>query len=291
MQYYLMLVFAAVMCSVQFVFIKYFQKIRGASVFGAVFFTACAFAVMCFLALCINLFHVQFTWFSFGIAIPYAICIIVMMVFSIKALEYVELSFYSMFTMLGGMLLPFFYGLCIGEKMTAMKGVGLVFIAIAMLLTVKSGKKLSLKATLYYIAVFVLNGTFGIYTKIHQSGSMEAVGSLDFIILYSGLVVVMSLIILPILYKISGGMQAVESGKARFFSIASTAGYACLNGGANFILLTCAIKLDASVQYPILTGGCIFFSAIFGLLFGEKVTIKVVLSILSVILGTVMFMF
>ena len=229
----------------------------------------------------------------------------------IKSLEYVNLSLYTLFSMLGGMLMPVAYGICTGETITWLKGIGLAVLATALLLAVHDTGKPGLIGALCCIGVFILNGCFGIFTKWHQN-SPSAVPTLDFMLLYCALTVVSSTIILFIRVAYEHKHRQIynqkdETAKNNSLSIESTdkitdkkhpilswasvAGYAIVNGGAQLIVMLCAQHMDASVQYPIITGGCILFSVVTGLLFGEKVTIQSILRAFFAIAGTLLFMF
>ena len=64
-----------------------------------------------------------------------------------------------------------------------------------------------------------------------------------------------------------------------------------VNGIANLLLLLSLKTLQPSLQYPIITGGCIFLSAILGLFFHEKPTKKEWISVLMAVIGTVIMIF
>ena len=100
---------------------------------------------------------------------------------SFKALGRINLSLYSLFSMLGGMALPFVQGiLFFGEELTVAKVVCFVLVALALAVTVKpvsDGKKGGL---IYYIGVFVLNGMSGVLSKILVSAPFEKTDSYSF---------------------------------------------------------------------------------------------------------------
>ena len=60
-----------------------------------------------------------------------------------------------------------------------------------------------------------------------------------------------------------------------------------LNGVANLILLYSLLYVDPSLQYPVITGGTILFSALVGLLFGERPNKKTLLSVALAVAGTI----
>ena len=57
-------------------------------------------------------------------------------------------------------------------------------------------------------------------------------------------------------------------------SLRYSAGSACLNSVANMLLLIALLKLPASVQYPMVTGGVIVFSTVIELVRKSKLTKK-----------------
>lgn len=117
-----MLAAAAALFSSQFLFNQKYEEKCGSSLFSAILFTFYSgiggFAV----ALAANGFRLEFSFFSLLLA---AICAAVGILYttaSVKAFETVNLSAYSVFAMLGGMLLPTVYGMVFcSEEITAVK--------------------------------------------------------------------------------------------------------------------------------------------------------------------------
>ena len=66
--------------------------------------------VVIVMMLCLNKFRMEFTLFSLALSGVYALCYILMTYYSLKAFYVANLSVYSVFTMLGGMMLPFLAG-------------------------------------------------------------------------------------------------------------------------------------------------------------------------------------
>ena len=64
-----------------------------------------------------------------------------------------------------------------------------------------------------------------------------------------------------------------------------------VNGVGNFFLTESAVYVPAVVMYPIVAGGGVFFSALSGLIFGEKITARTIISIVLVLFGTILMMF
>ena len=117
-----------------------------------------------------------------------------------KALGKINLSMYSLYSMLGGMLLPFMQGIIFyGEGITLAKVVCCVFIFLALILTVNKGKGSG--GTIYYIGIFVLNGMSGVLTKLFTSLPYEKTDAMSFSILSAICSVVISSVILFVFFR------------------------------------------------------------------------------------------
>ena len=122
--------------------------------------------------LIINGVQLEFTVFTFLIALLSAVNSIAFTFCSFKALSSINLSLFSVFSMLGGMVLPFLQGiLFFNEEITVAKIACLVLIALALVLTISPEQKRG--GTLYYIGIFVLNGLSGVLAKLFASSSFE----------------------------------------------------------------------------------------------------------------------
>ena len=64
-----------------------------------------------------------------------------------------------------------------------------------------------------------------------------------------------------------------------------------INGVANLLLLFSLTTLEPSLQYPIITGGSIFLSALIGLVFKEKPNTKTWISVAFAVVGTIIMIF
>lgn len=196
-----------------------------------------------------------------------------------KALRTVSLSLYSLFSMIGGMLLPFLQGLLFfGEEFTVAKFFCIVLIALSLILTVEKGKGKS--GTIYYIGVFVLNGMSGVISKIFVSAPFDIVSSAGYSILKAICGLVLSLTFFLILRKKEGnGGKITPAG----ITVGALSGVA--NRIANFLLIIALAHVDASVQYPMVTGGVIIVSTLISLFGERKPSKKEVLSVVVAFLG------
>lgn len=274
-----MLVISAALFASQFLFNKKFEEKHGSSLGSAMLFSLYTsvggFAVL----FALNGFKISFSVFSFAYATVYAVVGVLYTVASTKALESVNLSVYSVFAMLGGMLLPFVFGIAFrDEELTPMKLACCTLIVLATMLTVdfkaKSGKKI------HYLAVFLLNGTVGVISVVHQSGK-TAVDSLAFLMLARAVSAFVSFVWL-----------AVKSREAIFSLDISDCvcclGYSAFCGIGNLLVLVALTHLSASVQYPIITGGTMAFSFVISLLrrekYGKRDAFSVALAVVSSVL-------
>ncbi len=283
MLYYSLVVIATVMFAVQFLFNQKFQQNYGSDTKATLVFTLYKSAVATVIMLVISGFKLKITPFSFLLAAISAVSGILMLYFSLKAFSVANLSVYSVFSMLGGMILPFLLGVCFyNEELTVLKVVCCILIVVAVLLNIKKGEN-GKKAILYYMAVFVLNGMAGVISKIHQSSQYEITDSTGFTLLINLISVVICAVWLLVGYK----KLPLITGKNLLYS----SGYGALNGVGNLLLLIALSKLPASVQYPLVTGGVMFFSTIISLIQKEKLTKKDYLATAVSLVASVLIVF
>ncbi len=262
MQYYLLVSAATVLFALQFLFNQKFEQERGNTLKSALEFTLYKSVVIVVMMLIISRFRIAITLFSVILAIIYAVACILMTYFSMKAFAVANLSVYSVFSMLGGMLLPFLAGVGFyNEELTPFKIICCVLIVVSVLLNLRGGKQ-SKKAFLYYMAVFILNGSVGVISKIHQSSELPHTDSTGFMFLTSAVSVIISALWLLVQHK----KIPLIKGKSLGFA----AGYGIFNGVGNWFLLISLVNLPASVQYPLVTGGVMVFSTIISMIRKEK---------------------
>ena len=262
--YYALVFGATILFALQFLFNQKFETVRGSDLKSALEFTLYKNTVIVVMMLIISGFKIVITPFSAALSVVYAAACILMTYFSLKAFAVANLSVYSVFSMLGGMLLPFLLGVGFyNEKLTVFKIVCCVLIAISVLLNLKGGKQ-SKKAFLYYMAVFVLNGGVGVISTIHQNSDLPHTDSTGFMFLSSLAGVIIGALWMMIKYK----KIPLIKGKALLY----TSGYGVFNGVGNWLLLVSLIHLPASVQYPLVTGGVMVFSTVISIIRKEKLT-------------------
>ena len=278
--YYILVFSATILFSLQFLFNQKFEQVRGNELKNALEFTFYKSIVIVIMMLFVCRFKVIITPFSVLLSVLYAAACILMTYFSMKAFAIANLSVYSVFSMLGGMILPFLLGVGFyNEELTVFKIVCCALIILSVLLNLKGGKQ-SKKAFLYYMAVFVLNGSVGVISKIHQSSEIAHTDSTGFMIISSAVSIIISGIWLLAKYK----QIPVIKGKSLLYA----SGYGVFNGVGNWFLLISLANLPASVQYPLVTGGVMVFSTIISAIRKEKLAktdyIAAVISVIASVL-------
>lgn len=133
MSMYLLLVVAAILFAIQFIFNQKYQLSKGEGCDAALLFQIYIAVASGCLMLLLNRFYIKVTLFSVMVAVFYAVDIILYIYFSMKAFANANLSVYSIFTMLGGMILPFVYGTVFcDEGITVFKVISFVLIVVSL---------------------------------------------------------------------------------------------------------------------------------------------------------------
>lgn len=280
--YYVLLAGSALLFSVQFLLNEKYQKQAGSGWDASLKFSLYSSVTGLAVLLIIHRFRLEVSLFSVLVAAFYSAILIGLNACSVCAFQWANLSVYSVFSMVGGMLLPFLYGVICGEKLTGMRIACCLLIAVSVLMNLNRGSR-GQKAFRYYMAVFVLNGMVGVVSKFHQSNPSLCVDSASFLIHTKMITGAACAILLA-----AGKSKGFAIGKKAF---AYSAVSAVLNSGANLILLIALLRLPASVQYPVVTGGVIVFSCLIDLIRGETVRKKELIAALVAFLSTLMMAF
>ena len=249
------------MFGLQFFFNDRYQKESGSSLGSTFIFSLLNSIAGLICLLIIHSFKLEFTPFTLIMASIAAINSIACTFCSIKAFEHINLSLYSIFAMLGGMLLPFLAGILFyNEKMTPGKSIALLLITAALFFTIKRGEKR--KGTIYYIGVFVLNGMSGVISKFFQSAPYPKTSAASYSVWAAAVSALISAIVLLCLFK--------TLKRPSFKAVSYTVGFGAINKVANYLLLIALAVLPASVQYPFVTGGTMIVSTVISLVAKQK---------------------
>ncbi len=281
--YYGLVVLAVSMFGLQFFANQRYQKDMGSGFFQANFFTLLGCLLGVPVLLVINRFQFEYTGFTLLMSCAAYLNGLLFSVCALKAFEKVNLSVFSLLSMLGGMLLPLFVGiLFFQEKLTWGISLCVSFIAVALALTVKKKDKEEKEneksnAWVYYIGVFVFNGMSGVISKIYTAVPYAKASSAGYSVLTALITALFSAVFVVLLWKKRPKMtrNAVVCG--------TLAGP--LSRVANYFLLIALTVLPASVNYPMVTGGTIIVSTLLAYFSSQKPNKKDWISVALAFIG------
>ncbi len=261
--YYALIMLSVATLGVCFSLKDVYRKIKGSGIKISLQFSLigslAGFAVLT----AVNGLKFEFTFFTFIMALLASLNGFAFTFCSFKALDRINLSLYSLFSMLGGMALPFLQGIVFyGEKITLAKAVCFLLITAALALTVEKEKRTS--GTIYYVCIFVLNGMSGVLSKFFAEADFSKTSATGYTNLISVCtVVICGVLLLTVFRKNTEGKGSLLSGAA----VGALSGV--LNKVANLVLVVALSHVDASVQYPMVTGGVMIVSTLI-CFFGEN---------------------
>jgi len=275
---------STVLFSLQFLMQDKFQKNEGTTFSKTIicsFFGSIAGILLLFL---IEGFCFEVKTFSIILAFVTTIQNLIMIYCGIKVLSYGNLSLYSLFNMIGGMLIPFLFGIIFYEEpITWQKCVCVVLVTAALFIgSPKSKKENKIKSILpFALTIFFLNGLSGVFSKIHQSVGELATSAEAYTMWQRIFTILICLIYFAVIaYK----KEKIILNKP-VPSILLSSGNVALNMVANLLLLYALLTVDASIQYPIVTGGVIVLSMITDWILKQKPSKKVIFASVLTIFG------
>ena len=277
--YYGLIMLSVIIFSGCFAFKKIYRKVRGGSIQATLEFSfAGGIASIIFLTI-LNGLKFEFTPFTLVMALLKALNGFGFSYCSLKALGRINLSLYSLFSMLGGMVLPFLQGIIFyGEGITAGKLTCFALISVSLLLSFEKGEKK--KGLIFYAGIFTLNGMSGVLTKIFTSSDFEKTSPEAFQVLISVCSVVISGILLLTVYR-----KSLFESKPSIKLLSACAASNIMNKLGNLWLVIALMHVDASVQYPMVTGGTIIVSTLIAFFGKNKPSKKELLSVMIAFAG------
>lgn len=171
MLYYFLLVLSSLLFGSQFMAVKAYEKTNGKSVHASAAFSALYGLFAFFLFFAVNGFKLSYSHFSLILATLLAVVGVSCNIVGLKTLSMGDIAVYSLFMMLGGMMVPFVYGVIfLHEKIGVWNIIGLVLLVAALFLPVFERKKQKGNAFFYVLCIclFLLNGLSSTLSKIHQ---------------------------------------------------------------------------------------------------------------------------
>ncbi|MBQ8642396.1 MAG: hypothetical protein IJ480_09290 [Clostridia bacterium] len=317
---FLFLMIACLFFSVQFIFQKCFQK-NTKSGYGITVWNQ--FHIYIFMGLYLFLTSdtpLQTTLTSLALSVGYAVSGLTSSTGSLFAMRYGKMSSVTTFCLLGGMILPFFYGVIfLQEEVTLWKVLGILVLIASMLPSLfekdPSGAERTrgdrIRYFIFCMMTFCGNGMVSVLSKAHQisenamklpTGEVDTDGFVLQNALVCLVIAFVILIVRAILAARAGDRTPVRSvyyeiGREKMIPklfailLALTAGYAVCNAMGNIFSLRCAMTMDSSIQFPMLSGVVIFMTAVFGwLFFREKIGKSGLLSLGLTLVGISLFM-
>ncbi len=283
---------ASILFSIQPAFTKQYQRNAGDGLKSSFLYNVTSPLLFIAIMFFYEGMKLDFTVYSFVMAMVWAIVCNAMSFFQIKALSYGNVANYSLFLLGGGMLIPVVYGAIFGDDFGACKIIGTVLVCVAILIKINPKEKSRAGSLFSLIMIFILNGLAGVLASVYQSElfTFDKISSEQFSILRSFTTVGVGAVML-------GVLSIKERGDEKQNALAMRKGYlkampwsligGGINGVANLLLLFALQTVQPSLQYPIITGGGILLSAIVGLIFKEIPDKKTWISVGFATAGTI----
>lgn len=325
MIYYLPVILSVFCIAAQFSFTKLYESRTGRGIEQTAKYTMIAGIVSCFLFLAVARFKPSVSGFSVLMALLFASVTTASGILSLVAMSYGKMSVYTLFMMLGGMLLPFLYGAgLLKEVVSVSKWIGIALLVCSLLVPVLFGARGGKSKKRFYLlcaAVFLLNGAAGIVSKVHQI-SPDAVDTFSYLVFNYLFTFVLSAALFVPFYMLRrrrnaaaapNSENAAESSldavkrdntaessrtgqkimiKRQWMLLLMIAGYAVVSGAGYLLQLIGAAHLPASAMYPIVTGGTVVLTSLSGrIFFKEKLTLPILIGLLLTVVATVLFLF
>ncbi|MBR4961120.1 MAG: hypothetical protein IKY52_09505 [Clostridia bacterium] len=299
--YYLLILVAVVLLALQFCTNKFYQLRFGNAVTASLLFTALNGLTTALLFFCIGGFRLTVTAYSLMMAAVIAVLCCLYTLIGFRMLALGNMSVYTMFLMLGGMLLPYLYGVFwLDEEITVCRILGVILLALSMVFPVlgtgddESKKKTRTLFLLLCLVVFTLNGFVSITSKMHQISDRLIVGENDFVILsngMNGLISSVALFFMCLARRTAPLREPLTAGSMGLIAGIIGVSAAC-NGTSYMLQLIGAANVPASVLYPMVTGGMMVLSAVAGMVFfREFPDKKTAVGLLLAFAATFLFLF
>lgn len=277
--YYGLILVSVVMFGINFALNDVYRRLRGSGLRISMESSFVGSLAGLVVLIIINGFRFELTGFTLCMALLSALNGFAFTFCAFRALDNINLSLFSLFSMLGGMALPFLQGILFyGETITVAKVICFGFICAALLMTVsRSDKK---KGTIYYVGIFVLNGMSGVLSKIFTSAPFPKTDAAGFSIWSAVCSVVLSGLALLFLFR------KTENAKPYTLKVASVGAlHGTIGKIANFLLVIALAHVDASVQYPMVTGGTMIVSTLICFFGDRKPSKKEIASVVLAFIG------
>ena len=250
----------------------------------------------------------EFSVFSLVMATALAVVSTLSVLVGLIIMKYGPMSVYSVFMMLGGMILPYLFGLTfLDETISPARVVGILVLICALPFSAASPAKKSeaeakktVSSKFYYILcifIFLLNGATSIISKTH-SVNVSAVPAASFIVYANIWGVLINgaayFIFAPRMIKSEKSENADKQGAkpSKLNAILTIVICSVVGGIGSLIFLTSAKTVPAVVLYPFITGGIIVLNTVCArIFFKEKIGKLAAAGVAMSFAGTLLFLF
>lgn len=289
---YVLVIIAVILFGAQFLTKSEYVKKMGSGLFQTMFLSLLGGVVGAVVMLFTNKFRFEYTHFTLIMSLVNFTNGFIFTLCSLKSFEYVNLAVYSIYTMLGGMILPILAGvLFYKESFTWGLGICIVFVCVAIVLVSVQKKKdkqekkakNSKLALLFYMGVFISNGMSGVISKFYTEANFAKASSAGYSLLASLITAILSLAFVLIFWKKRPKIYI----KPTLIALGGNVG----NRVANYLLLLALAVLPASVNYSFVTGGTIIVSTLLSYFTDKKPSLKEWLSVISAFIGIMFLVF
>lgn len=315
--YYAMLIGASFLFGSQFMVTKAFEKNYGKTVRASLSFSLLysLFAGVIFFIIKLVSSGTVFNLNSFSLCMAFGLSLVNILssAIGIKTLALGDIAVYSLFLMLGGMIVPFFAGIVfLKESVSVCNLIGVAIMIIALCLPVFFGKKnknageaqadgvTKKKTSVFFyvlcVFLFILNGLSSTLSKFNSVREGAALGA-EFTFYTYGIQFVISLAAFALTTALGKSDKTQNEEKQpgilfRPVAIGCGAAFGAVNGTAFLMSSVAAEHVVAVAQYPLITGATILFSSLLAFLFyREKPTALQLVQIVISLAATILFMF
>lgn len=286
MMSYAFIAAASILFASQFLFNQKYTKSTGSTLMPVLLFTLSISVFGFIFQFALNGFRLDITPFSAVCAFILAALWVSGIFADFKSLESINLSAYSVFLMLGGMILPSVYGIIfLNEELSVFKLLCFILAVVAILFTIDSSQKSG--NVIFYLFAFLSNGLINVCLNIHERvTAFEATNSRSFLMLSLIIMVLMCLLIfIPTYRRTDVKIGGILTKKCLLYTIA----YAACNNFGNLLLMVSMKYLPASVQSSLATSGVMFVSLLISLAMREKVSRKNIAATTVALIATILF--
>lgn len=264
---YIFLTVAIFAFSIQFIFSKQYELSTKGGIRAGLWFSFIKGFLSVFLFLVLSRFNIYISVSAIVWAVIYSICSVLCSSSSILATSKGSVGKVSMYTLSGGLLIPFVVGLIVwNEEVSFTKIVGSIIILAAIIIQNFSLKKDKENMTfnLLCLVVFATNGLISIASKAAEVSSTR-VPTNSFLFICSLFTYVIAAAIL-----IGINNRNIPQFKFKFKYLIPIALYTGMNSAGNYFSLSAARTLDASIQFPILSSAIVIITVVLAFVFFKE---------------------